>query len=156
MVSTDLIRAIPFFAGLNEAQLNAVAALTVAHNFDVGVTLFEEGQPADKLYLPLRGAVDLYFGMEGHPKQRVLAGEVEAGMPVGISALIEPHTYMMTARTATDCRMLEMNGVLLRALFALDTSMGYAILREISKASLERLHLARVQLAREAEPDLVI
>jgi len=156
MVALDLIRATPFFAGLNEPQLNALAALTAAHDFDVGVTLFEEGQPAEKLFLPLRGAVDLYFGMEGHPKQRVLAGEIEAGMPVGISAVIEPHLYKMTARTATECRMLEMNGVLLRALFALDTRMGYVMLREISKASLERLHLARVQLAREAEPDLVI
>lgn len=33
---------------------------------------------------------------------------------------------------------------------------GLDILRQISKASLERLHLARVQLARELEPDPVI
>jgi CRP-like cAMP-binding protein len=156
MVSTEFLRSYSFFAGLNQAQLEAVAALTVEHNFGPSVTLFQEGQSADVLYLPLHGSVDLYFSMEGHPKQRVLAGEIDAGMPVGILALIDPHTYMMTARTASDCRMLEMNGVLLRAMFELDPSMGYAFMREIAKASLERLHLARLQLAREAEPDLVI
>ena len=156
MVSTELLRTLPFFAGLSQGQLDAVAALSVEHNFGPGVTIFQEGQPADKLYLTLRGSVDLYFSMEGRPKQRVLAGEVDAGMPVGISALIEPHMYMMTAKTATDCRMLEMDGISLRTLFESDTRMGYALMLEIAKASLGRLHLARVQLARELEPDLVI
>jgi CRP-like cAMP-binding protein len=120
------------------------------------VTLFEEGQVADKLYLLLQGSIDLYFSIEGNSTQRVLAGEIETGMPCGISALIEPHTYGMTARTATACRVLEMNGALLRALFDLDAGMGYAFMREIAHAASNRLHLARVQLAREAEPELVL
>jgi ATP-binding cassette subfamily C protein CydC len=156
MLSGEQLQAYPFFARLNAAQLRVIAALTREQHLEPNVTLFQEGDAADTLYLPLQGSVDLYFGMEGHPKQRVLAGEIEAGIPVGISALIEPHTYMMTARTATPCRMLEMNGALLRAIFEVDPTMGYTFMREIAKASLERLHLARVQLARETEPDLVI
>lgn len=156
MLSIEQLHTYPFFAGLNAAQLNVIARLTTEETFGPNATLFQEGEAAEKLYLPLHGSVDLYFGMEGHPKQRVLAGEIEAGVPVGISALISPHTYMMTARTATECRMLEMNGALLRAIFEVDPAMGYAFMREIAKASLERLHLARVQLARETEPDLVI
>lgn len=156
MLSIEQLHTYPFFAGLTAAQLQVVAALTTEHHFGPNVTLFQEGEPADQLYLPLQGSVDLYFSMDGRPKQRVLAGEIEAGIPVGISALIEPHVYMMTARTATDCKMLELNGALLRAIFEVDPAMGYAFMREIAKASLERLHLARVQLARETEPDLVI
>lgn len=156
MLSIEQLHAYPFFAGLSAAQLNVIAHLTTEETFGPNMTLFQEGAAADKLFLPLQGSVDLYFNMEGRPKQRVLAGEIEAGIPVGISALIEPHTYMMSARTATECRMLEMNGALLRSIFQVDPAMGYAFMREIAKASLERLHLARVQLARDAEPDLVI
>ncbi len=156
MLSVNQLRTYDFFAGLTTAQLEAIAMLTLEKRFEPGVTLFQEGQPADKLYLPLQGSVDLYFNMNGNTKQRVLAGEVESGMPVGISALIAPHTYMMTARTASQCHMLELNGALLRAIFELDPAMGYTVMREIAKASLERLHLARLQLARELEPDLVI
>ncbi|RIK27517.1 MAG: hypothetical protein DCC52_09270 [Chloroflexi bacterium] len=156
MLSIEQLRGLPFFAGLNERQLQAAAELTELAQFEPNAILFHEGAAADTLYLPLRGSVDLYFNMNGRPNQRVLAGEIEANIPVGISALIEPHRYMMTARAATACRMLKMNGAALRALFETDPAMGYAFLREIAKAALERLHLARVQLAREAEPDLVI
>ena len=156
MLSIEQLHTYPFFANLNAAQLAVIAALTTEKHLEPNITLFQEGEAADKLYLPLQGSVDLYFNMDGRPKQRVLAGEIEAGIPVGISALIEPHRYMMTARTATACRMLELNGALLRAIFQVDPAMGYLVMREIAKASLERLHLARVQLARETEPDLVI
>ncbi len=156
MFSLEQLRALPFFSGLTKAQLKVVAELITEVRLEPHTTLFQEGEAADTLYVPLQGNVDLYFHMKKRPKQRVLAGELEAGMPVGISALIEPHTYKMTARTAVACRMLKMNGALLRAIFEVDPSMGYAFMREIAKASLERLHLARVQLAREAEPDLVI
>lgn len=156
MLTTELLKVYPFFAELNDAQREVVAQLSIERHFEPNITLFQEGQPADKLYLPLRGCVDLYFSVEGHPRQRVLAGEIEAGMPVGISALIAPHVYLMTARTATAGRLLELNGAMLRALFGLDAQMGYTFMHEIAKASLERLHLARVKLAQELEPDLVI
>lgn len=156
MLSIKQLHAEPFFADLDATQLNIIAHLTTEKHFEPNVTLFQEGDAADKLYLPLQGNVDLYFNIKGQPKQRVLAGELNAGIPVGISALIEPHHYQMTARTATRCVMLELDGALLRALFELDPAMGYVFMREIAKASLTRLQLARVQLAREIEPDLVI
>jgi CRP-like cAMP-binding protein len=146
----------PFFAELDETQRNALALITRQQELEYGATIFQEGKPADKLYLLLHGSVDLYFQSEEHPKQRVLAGEISADMPFGISALIAPHTYGMTAKAAAPCRMLVLDGALLRALFALDPRMGYLMMLGIANASQQRLHLARLQLAREHELEPIL
>ena len=156
MEAPELLAKYPFFAGLNDAQLRAVALITTDQLYEYGDTLFEEGEPADKLFLVVQGSVDLYFRVNERPKHRVLMGEVDPGMPLGISALIAPHTYGMTARAGARSKVLVMDGSVLRALFELDPAMGYAFMLEIAKASQERLHLARLQLARELEPDPVI
>jgi CRP-like cAMP-binding protein len=156
MVTAEQLRQHPFFAPLDDIQRNALALITQQQEIEYGGTIFQEGKPAAKLYLLLHGSVDLYFQSEEHPKQRVLAGEISADMPFGISALIAPHAYRMTAKAAAHCKMLVLDGALLRALFALDPHMGYLVMLEIANASQERLHLARLQLARENELEPIL
>jgi hypothetical protein len=37
-----------------------------------------------------------------------------------------------------------------------DAEMGFALMREIVKASMERMHFAQLRLAEEQQPELVI
>jgi CRP-like cAMP-binding protein len=113
--------------------------------------IFEEGDPANDLYLLLDGSVDLYFTphiTNGHPTpSEILIGEINPGEPFGISALIEPHILSATARAAKPGKILKVNGPALRALCEVDCALGYALMRQVAKAALERLHFTRIQLA---------
>ncbi len=150
------LRAYPFFARLSDSQIERLLPFVMEETIPYNGTFFEEGQPANYLFLLTRGSVDLYFKMPDDPRHRVLAGAINAVGPFGISALIEPHTYAMTARAGTDCHVLRIDAEPLRNTMAQDTQMGYTLMREIAQASMERMHLAQQRLAEEEQPDLVI
>lgn len=156
MISAKTLQAYPFFARLSQTQIKALIPLVMEEHIPYNGTFFEEGQPAHYLFLLTRGAVDLYFKMPDDPRHRVLAGEINAVEPFGISALIEPHTYAMTARAGADCHVLRIDGTALRDMLTQDTAMGYTLMLEIAKASMERMHLAQQRLAEEEQPELVI
>lgn len=156
MISTETLRAYPFFARLDSKQIEALIPFVMEESIPYGGVFFEEGQPAQYLFILTRGSVDLYFKMPDDPRHRVLAGEIDLVEPFGISALIEPHTYAMTARAGTQCHVLRIDGAALRGLLERDAKMGYALMREIAKASMERMHFAQLRLAEEQQPDLVI
>ncbi|TAH53314.1 MAG: cyclic nucleotide-binding domain-containing protein [Chloroflexota bacterium] len=156
MISVKTLQAYPFFARLSQTQIEALIPFVMEEHIPYGGTFFEEGQSAQYLFLLTRGSVDLYFKMPDDPRHRVLAGEINAIEPFGISALIEPHLYAMTARAATDCHILRIDGQSLRALMERDPQLGYTLMGEIAKASMERMHLAQQRLAEEEQPELVI
>lgn len=156
MIDVKALRGYPFFAGLSESEIKAILPLVMEERIPYNGVFFQEGQPAEYLFLLTRGSVDLYFKMPDDPRHRVLAGEINGVEPFGISALIEPHTYAMTARAGTECTVLRIDGTALRNLMEKDTQMGYTLMREIAKASLVRMHFAQQRLAEEEQPDLVI
>lgn len=156
MIDVQTLRGYPFFASLTEAEVQTIVPLVLEDRIPYNGVFFQEGQPAEYLFLLTRGSVDLYFKMPDDPRHRVLAGEIEGIEPFGISALIEPHTYAMTARAGTECRVLRVDGKALRDLMEKDSAMGYTLMREIAKASMERMHFAQQRLAEEQQPDLVI
>lgn len=163
MMTKEELKGYGLFAELDERELEAAACIASEETVEAGAPLFEEGKAAEKLFLLLTGSVDLHFRLEEHKhgsepvhQHKVLAGEISAGMPFGISALIEPHVYQMTARAATRCKVLMLDGAVLRALMGLDARMGYALMKEIARASSERLHLARLELARDYETEPVL
>jgi len=147
MVSPEMLRRYPFFCCLNETQQRAIATVADDITCPAGTTLFYEGQPVQALYVLLDGEVELYYTASGDPKDQLLVDQVEVGGIVGISALIEPYTLTATARVASASRVLKIDAATLRALCEVDCAMGYALMRQIAHAALERLHFARVQLA---------
>jgi CRP/FNR family cyclic AMP-dependent transcriptional regulator len=151
MVSPELLRRYPFFGELNAAQLKAVAMISEEITFDKGETLFEEGSPANSFYLLMGGSIDLYYRSEQEKRnglrKELLAAEIDTGEIFAISALIEPYTYTATARAAKNCRVLKIEAVALRNLMGKKCEMGYALMRQIAKAAMERLEYTRIQLA---------
>jgi CRP-like cAMP-binding protein len=150
MISPELLRRYPFFCCLDDAQQKAVAMITEEISVPSGAVLFEEGQPATALYLLIEGSVDLYFTVPGEgptkPGREFWVGEINPGEPFGISALIEPYRLTAMARVTGPSHILKIDGSALRALCEVDTHMAYALMRQIAKAALERLHATRVQM----------
>lgn len=57
-----LLRANPFFAGLGEEAIDAIAVLCVLRRLDAGETLFLKGDPGDAFYAVRRGQIRIATG----------------------------------------------------------------------------------------------
>lgn len=151
MISPELLRRYPVFGSLDDEQLKKVSMITKDDTVEIGTTIFNEGDPANALFILVEGAVDLFYRSEEeyHPKniREFSVGEINPGEVFAISALIEPFKLGATARAAQNCRLLKINAVELRKICKGDQDMAYQCLKKIVKALLERLMYARVQLA---------
>jgi CRP/FNR family cyclic AMP-dependent transcriptional regulator len=151
MISPELLRRYPFFGTLSDEQLRQIAMIADEESHEAGTILLKENAHADDLYLLINGSVDLIFTVdeEYHPDRHkeFTVGEINPGEIFGISALIEPHQYTSTARTAGVVQVIHINGSALRQRCADDPRLACHLYSQVAKLALERLNATRVQLA---------
>jgi len=148
MVSPELLRRYPFFAMLSFEQLKAVALITEEKSYAKGTILLKENTPATKLILLIEGDLDLIFSGGGEVAiSNALVGSIAPGEACGVSSLIEPYQYISSVKATVAVKVIEVNGLALRALMEVDPKLGYAMMRNISTAVLERLKYTQVELA---------
>ena len=150
MISPELLRRYPFFACLNDAQQKAVAMIAKETALKAGSTLFNEGQPADTLYLLIQGSVVLCLPTsvdDAKPQACLHVGDINPGEPFGISSLLADHTYTSSAQVAAASRAITIDTAALRTLMDRDCTMGFCLMQQVSIAALERLRLTHIQLA---------
>jgi CRP/FNR family transcriptional regulator, cyclic AMP receptor protein len=151
MISPETLRFYPFFGGLTNAQLQAIAIISAEETYPAETILFEMGLPADKLYFLEDGCIDLYYSApenisSAFPKG-IPVGEINPGEAFSISALIEPYVLSSTARAAKPSRVIQIDAKALRNLFKRDKQMAYLLTKQAAQAVRARLDAARVQLA---------
>lgn len=94
----DALQTHPLFEALSPADLAAVQDEPATSVFAEGEVLFSQGDDARRLYLIMRGVVELVIERPGHPPQ-VLARLAE-GETVGADALLPEGRHAATARVA--------------------------------------------------------
>lgn len=148
MVSPELLRRFPFFSLLSDEQLRAVAMISEEKNYPKDVLLVKENMAANKLMVLLEGDVDLVYSGGGEGAiSNALVGSIAPGEMLGVSSLIEPYTYISSARTTQPVKVIEIDGPAIRALMQVDKLLGYALMRNVAAAVLERLKYTQVELA---------
>jgi len=151
MVSPELLRRYPFFAGLNSDQLANIAMSTDRVEYETGSTLFSQGDQAEILYFLLDGCVDLYYTIQDAfspgERQEAMVCQINPGEIFGISALIPPHELSSTARCSAACRIMAVDGKSLAVLFENDPELEIILMRRVAQAAMQRLYATRVQLA---------
>jgi len=148
MVSTELLRRYPLFAGQNHYMLEEIAMLSSEVTKAEGEWLFHENEEATRLYLVLDGAVALTVfvylnGMEQHLATSHSLGKNEV---VGWSSIVPPHQYKVGAKTVKDSRLLEIDAMPLRQLLDDNPEYGYHFLRQIAEVVSERFMLVNIQI----------
>ena len=148
MISIELLRRYPFFAMLTDEQLKAIALIAEERTYPKETLLVKENTPANKLLLLLEGDVDLVFsgGGEGAISNAVV-GSIAPGEMLGVSSLIEPYIYISSARATVPVKVMELDGLAIRALMQVDKTLGYALMSNVASAVLERLKYTQVELA---------
>ncbi|MEW6232228.1 MAG: cyclic nucleotide-binding domain-containing protein [Chloroflexota bacterium] len=144
MVTAQVLRGTELFAGLSDAQLQAIVELCREESREPGETIFVEGAEAKAVYLLLEGMVIL----------RIQAGEREVmvraignqGEVFGWSALVVPPRYTATAKCLEKSRVIAVDGSGLAALLDKDYSIGYPVMKRLAGIVTSRLKDTRSQL----------
>jgi ATP-binding cassette subfamily B protein len=103
-VEASRLRAIPFFQNLDEALLSALAERFVTERCVEGQTIFEEGDPGDKLYFVDRGEVEVLISDSAGEERRVAL--LRDGDYFGEIALLEDVPRTATIRTRVPSTLL--------------------------------------------------
>lgn len=113
-MSTDAFEQLSLFRGLSAEQLNALRPLFVPYDCHAGTVLFEQGEPADNLYLVISGeAIIRYKPEDGDP---LTIARIRSGGVVGWSAAIGRRKYTSAAFCTEYTRMLRIRAADLQAL----------------------------------------
>ena len=148
MVSTELLRRYPLFAGQSNYMLDEIAMISSEVTKADGDWLFHENEEATKLFLVLEGAVALTLFVYLNGEQRHLATSHSLGKNeiVGWSSVVTPHQYKLGARTVRDSKLLEIDAISLRQLLDDNPEYGYHFLRQIAEVVSERFMFVNIQI----------
>ncbi len=146
MISPEILRRYPYFAGIDDASLRQLAMIAEEKKcIPLGTRLFDEGVPVRHLAIILRGEVNIQY-LLGNGEMRTVDTLV-AGDLLGFSALIEPYKYTGFGTTIQETDLALLDAPKLRALCNRDPQLGYQLTLQVAKLLAHRLEGARVQLA---------
>lgn len=144
-MGVELIRGMPLFAGLNDAQLETVSGALRRHHFDTEDVIVREGAKGDSLYILAKGSVEITkrLGLvvaipEGVAKEKMLV-RLHAPQFFGELGLLEDTERSATVRACTACEVMEISKGEFDRMAAADPMLGYHIVRNIAAVLSGRL-----------------
>jgi CRP-like cAMP-binding protein len=140
--SFELLHDYPLFKGLDGEQIQAVMNVCREECFLPDGILFQEGQPADELFVLVEGQVEESFTAGDailtsiHP--------TGPGQLIGCPALVPPHVARCTARAVTRTEVLAIDAAGLRELFDRDCHLAVTIQQHVIQSLLQRIGKLRL------------
>jgi CRP-like cAMP-binding protein len=159
MISPELLRRYPFFAGLSHEHLVALANAAEEISVEAGHTFFQEEDKLDCFYLLVKGSVSIGIPVPDQAaKQNVsgqLLGEIKTkdvsistvgtGDLFAWSALIPPYTATASGTALTDCQVVAFDAGKLLKLFEEQPDFGYLMSVKAGQLIRERLRDLRIE-----------
>lgn len=145
MISPELLRRYPYFAGIDDDCLKAVAMIAEEKTVPAGTHLFSEGDPADWLNIIVKGEVNIQYVL-GSGEKRTVDTLVDGDI-LGFSAIVEPYKYTALGTASKDTHLIAIQGKKLRELCDKEPLLGYLLMSQVARLLAHRLEGARVQLA---------
>jgi CRP-like cAMP-binding protein len=156
MISPEVLRRFPLFAGQNFYMLDEIAMISKEVFISAEEWLFHENDDANNFYLILEGkiALTLYLHAKGIGKHLKTTSALTNGQIFGWSSLVPPHHYKMGALAEMDTTLLEIDGKALRQLFDDNPEYGYPFMKNIAEEISDRLEYKIIQvLSMAIEPE---
>lgn len=133
----DIFDRLPLFKDLSVDQINLLRPLLLPMDCYSGTTLFEQGDPAEYLYLVAVGDVVIHYKPEDGPA--ILVAHVRPGGIVGWSAALGSRSYTSGATCEVYTQMLRIRGEDLRNLCNEYPETGILVLDRLATVIAERL-----------------
>lgn len=145
MISSELLRRYPNFAGIGPGYLKEVAMISRSRNFTAGERLFYEGDAATHFMIIVTGEIHIVY--ELGDGSDVIADTLVAGDPLAWSALLDPHKLTASGVASKNGSLIEIEAEGLRRLCEEDKDFGYTMLKEVGKTLRSRLRAMRIVTA---------
>ncbi|MCP4166680.1 MAG: Crp/Fnr family transcriptional regulator [Chloroflexi bacterium] len=159
MISPEILRRYPFFAGLTHDNLVTLANTAKEISVEQDQYLFHEGGEVRELYLVLEGAISVVMELplqdSEHAVSDQLVGALETeavvlsaigpGEVFGWSGLVPPYQTMAGAKTLTSCRIVVFNCEALQKAFEDDCQFGFLMMQKVAQVIRERLRDRRME-----------
>ncbi len=125
--SLDLIRRVPLFSMLTEAQATAVAEAVVKRRFKRGEVIVEQGKKTNALFILLNGRARVVTA-DSRGREVILA-TLQPGDHIGEMSLIDNEPHSATVRAEVQTYVLMLGRVEFARCLPENTSMAYAVMR---------------------------
>ncbi|KAA3656571.1 MAG: cyclic nucleotide-binding domain-containing protein [Chloroflexi bacterium] len=159
MISPELLRRYPFFAGLTHDQLVTLAKAAEEISVETGHVFFNEGDKLNHFYLLTKGSVSMGIPVPDRDKKQTvsdqLLGEIKTkdvsvstvgtGDVFAWSALIPPHTATAGGTALTSCQVVKFDAEKLRTLFEEQSDFGYLMILKAGQIVRDRLRDLRIE-----------
>lgn len=159
MVSPELIRRYPFFAGLSMDYLKALARVAEEHEVEEGHVFFRSNDMLYEWYLILEGEVGIYLDPPARDVEHgiadqltgqiqtkdVLISDIWPGHIFGWSALFPPYEATAGAKALKPTRVIAFDAVELGHRFEEDHHFGFLMAQKLAQVIHQRLHDRRVE-----------
>jgi CRP-like cAMP-binding protein len=133
------------FKGLSESQLQRLTTAVKEIQVQKGQWLFQEGKTANRVYIIKSGAVEMLTRVNGEYELPIQIIRSQGGC-IGISALVPPYQYSLSAKCAEDATLLEISREDLEKINDEDSALGCAIMKNLAQHLLDRLKETRQEL----------
>jgi CRP-like cAMP-binding protein len=133
----DIVEQVPLFQGLSPLQLQILRPLFMPCDRHTGSILFDQGDPAEYLYLVVVGEVTIRYKPDDGAV--ILVARIRPGGVVGWSAVLGNLVYTSGAICSDDTQMLRVRGRDLRKLCEDYPDTGAIILDRLACIIAERL-----------------
>jgi CRP/FNR family transcriptional regulator, cyclic AMP receptor protein len=143
-MSNDIFDQLPLFEGINDAQLALLRQIFTPVDCYANTMLFEQGDPAEFLYLVVVGEVIVNFKPDDGPA--ITVARVQPGGAVGWSAALGSRSYTSRAECLVYTQMLRVRGTDLRKLCEQNPEAGLIILDRLATVIAERLSSTHKQV----------
>ncbi|MBX7236818.1 MAG: Crp/Fnr family transcriptional regulator [Caldilineales bacterium] len=159
MISPEIIRRYPFFAGFTYDDTVKLANVAEEMHVEAGYCFFHENELLAHIYFALEGAVGVVMELPApdveHPvsdqftgqlkTQDVVVSPIGPGELFGWSALVPPCQASAGAKALTACRVLAFDAARLNKLFAEDCRFGYLMMQKLADVIRARLRDLRIE-----------
>jgi len=133
------------FAGLEPQQLEAITAAGEPRSYDIGETIFAEGDPGTHLYCVCAGRVEITLAL-GNQADQAPVHVATDGSVFGEFVLFETVARTATARAVKPVEILAIGAAELRAVFAADPEAGYRVMDNLCRILVGRIQKTTKEL----------
>lgn len=136
-MADEIFSQLSLFKELNDEQGEMLRPLFTPVDGYIDSVLFEQGDPAEYLYLVIEGEVTIRFKPEDGPP--LVVTRVKPGGIVGWSAALGSDSYTSGAVCSAYCQLLRVRGEDLRSLCRLYPETGILVLEYLAGVIAQRL-----------------
>ena len=138
------LRRAPLFAELSDRQVEAIAGIARPETYKAGDSIFKEGDPGDRLFIVVEGAVRISRHVPGAGEEAITL--LEPGACFGEMAVFDRPARSTDAIAHRACTLLAIAQPELDLLLEADHELGYRLLRSLVRLMSHRLSAANDQV----------